>query len=167
MALNRRDFLRKTALIGIGGFVASSPFRGFLRAENPPDLTVVQAPDPDQAVAKAIDQVQKGEIKFVETFDGLCPSCGLSLIELHLDMTFSCTLCDAHGRFERKFGENVLIWDQYSVEHSRRTTYGRELHRKHIGYSQYDDHIVQTNPKVNEELLAPYVAYGKRIKPGK
>jgi len=119
-----------------------------------------------QIVAKAVEQTGKGEIKSIETFKGLCPSCGLSLIELHTDMTFSCPICDAHGSFERKFGENVLIWDQYSVEHSRRTTYGRELHRKHIGYSQYDEHIIQTNSRVNEELVAPYVKYGKRIKPG-
>jgi hypothetical protein len=120
-----------------------------------------------RAVAKAIDQIQKGKLKLVDKFDGLCPFCGLTLVELHPDMTFSCALCDAHGRFERKFGENVLIWDQYSVEHSRYTAYGGSLHFKQIGYSQYDDHIVQTNPKVHEELLAPYVAYGKLIKPGK
>ncbi len=55
MALNRRDFLKKSALIGVGGFVASSPLHGLLKAENLPDLAVVQAPDPDQAVTKAIE----------------------------------------------------------------------------------------------------------------
>ena len=128
---------------------------------------VTRAGKAGKAVVRATGHVQRDEIKLIDKFDGLCPACGLTFIELHPDMTFSCAHCDAQGRFERKFGENVLIWDQYSVEHSRRTPYGGALHFKHIGYSQYDDHIVQTNPKVTEELLAPYVAYGKLIKPGK
>jgi uncharacterized protein (DUF362 family) len=54
MALDRRDFLKKSALIGIGGVVASSSFCG-LFGEELPDLAVVQGPDPGQTVAKAIE----------------------------------------------------------------------------------------------------------------
>lgn len=73
MGVNRRDFLKKSALIGIGGFVASWPLRGLLRAETPPDLIVVQGPDPDQAVAKAIETaggigrfISRGDIVIVK-----------------------------------------------------------------------------------------------------
>jgi uncharacterized protein (DUF362 family) len=55
MTLNRRDFLKKSALVGIGAVVAPSSLRGLLQAETLPDLTVVQGPDPDKAVAKAIE----------------------------------------------------------------------------------------------------------------
>lgn len=55
MTLNRRDFLKKSVLMGIGAVAASSPLRGLPMAQNLPDLTVVQGPDPGQAVAKAIE----------------------------------------------------------------------------------------------------------------
>lgn len=96
---------------------------------------------------------------------GMCPSCGLDLIEIHPDMTVSCALCDAHGKFEHKFGENLIVWDDFSVKHSRTTQYGGMLHFKHIDYSQTDDNNVLNDPKIHADLLAPYVEYGKLVKP--
>lgn len=97
---------------------------------------------------------------------GMCPSCGLDLVEIHPDMSVSCARCDVHGRFEHRFGENAIVWDQWEVAHCRNTPYGGMLHFKHIDYSQSDDNEVLNNTKVHEELLAPYVAYGKLVKPG-
>lgn len=55
MGLNRREFLKKSATMGIGGLMASSPFYDLLRAEKLPDLTVVQGSDPGEAIARAIE----------------------------------------------------------------------------------------------------------------
>ncbi len=57
MRMDRRDFLKKSALMGIGGLVASSPLSGFVWAEGPPDLVVVQGPNPGEAVAKGIESM--------------------------------------------------------------------------------------------------------------
>lgn len=96
---------------------------------------------------------------------GVCPSCGLDLIELHDDMTVACVLCDASGKWERRFGTNNIVWDQYDVEHSRNTMFGNELHELQINFSQVDDKNVLDNPKVTAEMLAPYVEYGKLVRP--
>ena len=96
---------------------------------------------------------------------GMCPSCKLDLIELHPDMTVSCCLCDAHGVFVHRFGENNIIWDQYSVEHSRTTDAGAMLHFKHINYSQSDDRDVLDNPNIIADELQKYKDYGKIVKP--
>ncbi|UCD72467.1 MAG: DUF362 domain-containing protein [Syntrophobacterales bacterium] len=53
--MNRREFLKKSALVGIGGFVAPSALDGLLKAESLPDLTVVTAPEPGLAVTKAVE----------------------------------------------------------------------------------------------------------------
>ncbi len=98
---------------------------------------------------------------------GMCPCCGLNLIELHPDKTVSCSICDSHGRFEHRFGENVIVWDDYSVSHSRYTFYGAMLHFKHIDYSQSEDYAVLVDKDVNKDLLAPYVEYGKLVRPSK
>ena len=98
-------------------------------------------------------------------FMGMCACCGLKLIELHPDMTVSCSVCDAHGKFEHRFGENVIVWDDYSVTHSRYTPYGGMLHFKHINYSQSEDYAALKDPNVTKELLAPYKEYGKVVKP--
>jgi len=73
MGLNRREFLKKSALLGIGGLAASSPFHLLVRAEGLPDLTVVQGPDPGETVAKAIETaggmgrfVSRGDIVVVK-----------------------------------------------------------------------------------------------------
>jgi len=55
VGLNRRDFLKKSAIMGIGGIVGASSLNDLIRAENLPDLTVVQGPDPSKTVAKAIE----------------------------------------------------------------------------------------------------------------
>ncbi len=55
MPLNRRDFLKKSAIVGIGGVLASSPLHGVLGAEDLPDLIVVKGSDPGRAVARAIE----------------------------------------------------------------------------------------------------------------
>lgn len=68
MALRRREFLKKSAVMGIGAVVATSPLHGLLRAESLPDLTVVQGPDPDHTVAKAI-QAAGGIGKFISRGD--------------------------------------------------------------------------------------------------
>ncbi len=57
MDLNRREFLKKSAIMGLGGLVASSPFHGTIQGENFPDLTVVHGPDPGETVSKAIETV--------------------------------------------------------------------------------------------------------------
>lgn len=98
---------------------------------------------------------------------GMCPSCGLDLIEIHPDMSVSCARCDAHGEIQHRFGQNVIVWDDFSVTHSRNTAYGGMLHFKHIDYSQSDDNNVLNDPKITAELLAPYVEYGKLVAPGK
>ena len=54
MGLSRRDFLQKSAILGIGGVVASSPIRLLAMADKSPDLIVVQGPDPGAITAKAI-----------------------------------------------------------------------------------------------------------------
>lgn len=98
---------------------------------------------------------------------GMCPCCGLKLIELHPDMTVSCSICDSHGKFEHRFGENVIVWDDYSVTHSRYTPYGGMLHFKHINYSQSEDYAALKDKDVIKELLAPYKEYGKLVSPEK
>ncbi len=55
MVLNRREFLKTSAIIGIGGLAASSSIPALLRAESRPDLALVQGADPSAAVARAIE----------------------------------------------------------------------------------------------------------------
>lgn len=120
------------------------------------------------AVARAAGKIlaDPANMAIIRPKVGMCPSCGLDLIELRPDMTVSCARCDAHGQIQHRFGENVVVWDNYDVTHSRNTAYGGMLHFKHINYSQTDDNAVLSNPKVHEALLAPYTAYGKLVKPG-
>ena len=101
----------------------------------------------------------------VQKVNGVCPSCGLDLIELHDDMTVSCVLCDATGRWERRFGMNNIIWDPYDRYHSRTSMFGAVLHDQHIGFSQAEDRDVLDNPKITAEMLKPYTDYGKVVKP--
>lgn len=101
----------------------------------------------------------------VRTVEGVCPSCKCNLIELHKDMTASCALCDAKAKFERRFGKNDLVWDEYSVTHSRRSFYGVLLHAEHIDYSQKEDRDVLDNPKIINDALEKYISYGKLVKP--
>ncbi len=96
---------------------------------------------------------------------GMCPSCGLNMIEIRTDMTAACAHCDAQGKFERRFGENLIVWDDFDVTHSRATFYGAMLHTIHIGFSQEDDRDVLDNPKLLADVLAPYNAYGKLVRP--
>lgn len=119
------------------------------------------------AVRRAAEQILKNPAAAgtMATSVGMCPSCGLDLIEIHPDMTVSCAQCDAHGKFEHRFGENVIIWDDFSVTHSRATAYGGMLHFKHINFSQSDDNEVLNNPQITADLLAPYVEYGKLVHP--
>ncbi|MBQ9814101.1 MAG: flavodoxin family protein [Lachnospiraceae bacterium] len=97
----------------------------------------------------------------------MCPSCGLDLIELHDDLSVCCTHCDATGHFEHRFGQEVIIWDQFSVDHSRNTFYGAMLHNEHIDYSQIEDKNVLDDPKITAEMLEKYKAYDKLVKPSR
>lgn len=101
----------------------------------------------------------------LKRFNGMCPSCGLSMIELHRDMSVSCAMCDAHGQFQHRFGEENIVWDAYDVLHSRATAFGATLHFKHINFSQSDDNNALLNPKLLATELAPYVEYGKLAHP--
>lgn len=104
-------------------------------------------------------------VKLVEPKKGMCPGCGVDLIELHPDKTVSCALCDAHGEFKHEFGENNIFWDPYSVAHSRLTADGAMLHFKQIHFSQKDDKNVLDDPKVIADELQKYKDYGKLIRP--
>ena len=55
MDVNRREFLKRSAVLGVGGLVVSSPLGRFARAESPPDLVVIQGKDPSDIVSKAIE----------------------------------------------------------------------------------------------------------------
>lgn len=103
----------------------------------------------------------------IKEYTGMCPSCKFNMIELHPDMTVSCAMCDAHGKFQHIFGEEDIVWDEYSVLHSRATAAGKRLHFKHINYSQSEENEISTNPKIIAEKLAPYVEYGKLTAPSK
>lgn len=103
----------------------------------------------------------------IKRFNGMCPCCGLSMIELHRDMSVSCAMCDAGGRFEHRFGENNIVWDPYDVTHSRATPFGATLHFRHINFSQTDDNVALSAPNTLEKELTPYVNYGKQIAPPK
>lgn len=119
------------------------------------------------SVARAAGMVldNPATMAIIRPREGMCPSCGLDLIELHPDMSVSCARCDAHGEFQHRFGQNVIVWDDFSVTHSRNTAYGGMLHFKHIDYSQTDDRDVLDNPKLTQAMLAPYVRYGKLASP--
>lgn len=121
------------------------------------------------AVKKAMDKIllDPDFTVLVKKHAGMCPACGMSIIELHRDMSVACAFCDAQGTFQRRFGENVIVWDEYDLTHNRKTPYGRKLHFKHINFSQAEDNNVLLNPKIHADLLAPYAAYGKIVKPGK
>lgn len=106
-----------------------------------------------------------GFMNLLRPVNGMCPSCGMNLIELHPDMTVSCPLCDAHGEFKHIFGENDIVWDDYSVKHSRFTEFGAMLHFRHIDYSQAEDRDALDNAKVIEGQLAKYKEYGKLVRP--
>jgi uncharacterized protein (DUF362 family) len=54
-SLSRRDFLKISGALGIGGIVASLPLRSLVCAEDIPDLIVVRGPDPQKNVTKAIE----------------------------------------------------------------------------------------------------------------
>ena len=118
-------------------------------------------------VRNAIDMLKTNPAFYglIRQTEGMCPACTLDLIEIHPDFTVSCALCDSHGRYEHRFGQNAIVWDDYSVKHCRKTPYGGMLHFKHIDYSQSDDRDVLDNHNVTKELLAPYVAYGKLVTP--
>ena len=115
----------------------------------------------------AVDAISMnpGFMGLLRPVNGMCPSCGMNLIELHPDMTVSCPLCDAHGTFKHIFGENDIEWDDYSVKHSRFTEFGAMLHFRHIDYSQIDDKNALENPKGLDEYLAKYKEYGKLVRP--
>lgn len=115
----------------------------------------------------AVDAISMnpGFMGLLRPVNGMCPSCGMNLIELHPDMTVSCPLCDAHGTFKHIFGENDIEWDEYSVKHSRFTEFGAMLHFRHIDYSQIDDKNALENPKGLDEYLAKYKEYGKLVRP--
>ena len=119
------------------------------------------------AVARAAGKILQdpANMALIRPKAGMCPSCGLNLIELHTDMSVSCARCDVHGQIQHRFGENVVVWDPWEVAHCRNTPYGGLLHFKHIDYSQSDDNDVLNNPKIHAELLAPYVEYGKLVTP--
>lgn len=118
--------------------------------------------------AAAAILVNPGAAFSYPTKNGMCPNCGLDLLEFEEQgFKVSCARCDAHGRFEHRFGQNVVIWDDFSVRTARGTMYGGMLHFKHIDYSQSEDRDVLDNPKVHEELLRKYVEYGKLVSPKK
>ena len=119
-------------------------------------------------VKKAMDtiEINPGLIPLLRTFSGMCPSCNMDFIELHDDKkTVSCVYCDTFGNIERRFGQNVIVWDDYSAKHSRATHYGAVLHDMHIDYSQTEDRDILDNPKLTADLLAPYKAYDHLVKP--
>ncbi len=55
MHMNRREFVKKSAIVGVGALVTASPLSGLVRADTPPDLIVVKGPDPDRVIPKAIE----------------------------------------------------------------------------------------------------------------
>ncbi len=110
-------------------------------------------------------QINPGFMGLLRPVNGMCPSCGLNLIELHPDMTVSCPLCDAHGKYQHIFGENDIVWDDYSVTHSRFTEFGAMLHFRHIDFSQSEDRDALDDPKVIADALAKYKDYGKLVRP--
>ncbi|MBQ9814681.1 MAG: flavodoxin family protein [Lachnospiraceae bacterium] len=120
-------------------------------------------------VKNAVDLLQANPAWYplIQKVNGMCPACGLDLIEIHPDMTVSCALCDAHGKFAHRFGQNVIEWDEWTLKHCRRTPYGGMLHFKHIDYSQSEDRDVLDDHNVHKDLLAPYVEYGKLVTPPK
>lgn len=95
----------------------------------------------------------------------VCPSCGLDMVELRSDMTVACAECDAEGEFQHIFGENDIVWNDYSVKHSRVTPFGVKLHIKHTGFSQADDRDMLNDPEVIAQQLAPYIEFGKIVMP--
>ncbi len=119
------------------------------------------------SVKKAADLIGQNPAfsKLVRTVDAMCPSCKSNLIELHKDMTVSCAWCDAKAKIERRFGKNDLVWDDYSVTHSRRSFFGAMLHGEHIDYSQSDDRDILDNPKIINDALQKYISYGKLVRP--
>lgn len=119
------------------------------------------------AVRNAADLIAQNPafLGLVRTIDAVCPSCKSNLIELHTDMTVSCAWCDAKAKIERRFGKNDLVWDEYYVTHSRRSMFGAMLHGEHIDYSQSDDRDVLDHPKIINDVLEPYISYGKLVRP--
>jgi NADH-quinone oxidoreductase subunit E len=105
------------------------------------------------------------QISLVVKKKGMCPSCGLNMIELRNDKTVACAECDADGEFKHIFGENDIVWDDYSVTHSRITPFGMRLHFKHIDFSQAEDKNMLENPEIIADKLAPYVEYDKLVMP--
>lgn len=104
-------------------------------------------------------------IPMVQKHKGMCPSCGLDLIELHDDLSVSCTLCDAHGKFQHRFGENAIVWDAYDVSRSRITPEGGTLHGKHIAFSQFEELDVLKDRKIIAKQLEKYTQYDKLVSP--
>lgn len=101
----------------------------------------------------------------VQRYNSMCPSCGLDMIELRSDMTVACAECDAEGEFKHIFGENDIVWDDYSVAHSRVTPFGVKLHVKHTGFSQSEDRDMLDDPLILSGQLAPYIEFGKVVMP--
>lgn len=118
-------------------------------------------------LGKAVDLISANPafMGLLQPVKGMCPSCGLNLVALHTDMHVSCPKCDANGSFEHIFGENDIVWNDYSVTHSRNTRYGEMLHFKHIGFSQSDDRDILDNPHVIDEKLAKYKEYDRLVRP--
>lgn len=122
------------------------------------------------SVKGAVDTIAENPLlmSLIPHHEGVCPVCGLNLIALRDDMSCSCALCDTQGHFERKFGENVILWDPYDLNHSRFPMYGVLLHLRHIDFSQSEEDAVAHNPHLLDEALAKYHDYSsRRIKPAR
>jgi len=68
---------------------------------------------------------------------------------------------------ERRFGQSVIIWNDFSKNHSRATQYESILHGIHTNYSQTEDWQILDTPKSMDDVLAPYKAYDKLVKPSR